>query len=592
MLRNALSTVIAILMTLTLTLLGAEPLYARNAKAAVPDVAGLQKYTSAELLQEGVRCIETDSLHDRAAACFSTIVNRYYANPDDKTKRQITAVALRHLANLYMSYDIDYRKAYHHLMTARQIAEEDGDDHNLAFIYMSLINLYHINDTPEKSLQKHVDGFLEKGMRVAIKGHNDTAITCLLIDMGMFLPDNKGWGRYAPLAKEVKSYNFNPDSPYSGISISLLRGFDALFNRQWDAAEKAFMQSCANVESLRYGERLLFSIKGFLMRVYHESGQIAKEEALARELLEIASAGDFKDYEIRMCRTLADIYASQGETDSAELYHDRFLHLQEELKKSGGFESVESMTFLSELDKVNKEVEMLSIKRQKQERVTVIILAALIVLIVVLAALLWVYTHLKRTHRNLYQRHEESMRLEEHHKLMREQWEEEKASLLARLQAAGEASSAAPESRQQTPGTEQASAEASKEVCEGDADEKQRLTPLYLRILKVLEESDDIFHSGYSLADLSSALDSQPRIVSRAINICHGSNFHQILGEYRIREASRRMHDPESENLTIESIAESVGFKSRTYFTGLFKKTIGLTPSEYWKMALRSKSSD
>lgn len=32
MLRNALSTVIAILMTLTLTLLGAEPLYARNAK--------------------------------------------------------------------------------------------------------------------------------------------------------------------------------------------------------------------------------------------------------------------------------------------------------------------------------------------------------------------------------------------------------------------------------------------------------------------------------------------------------------------------------------------------------------------------------
>ena len=34
----------------------------------------------------------------------------------------------------------------------------------------------------------------------------------------------------------------------------------------------------------------------------------------------------------------------------------------------------------------------------------------------------------------------------------------------------------------------------------------------------------------------------------------------------------------------IESLAESAGFRSRTTFAALFKKSTGLTPSEYWKM--------
>ena len=66
-------------------------------------------------------------------------------------------------------------------------------------------------------------------------------------------------------------------------------------------------------------------------------------------------------------------------------------------------------------------------------------------------------------------------------------------------------------------------------------------------------------------------------------------NFHQFLNEYRIREVTRLMHDRNSDNLTVESLSESVGFKSRTTFASLFKKTTGLTPTEYWKMAKQDK---
>ena len=48
------------------------------------------------------------------------------------------------------------------------------------------------------------------------------------------------------------------------------------------------------------------------------------------------------------------------------------------------------------------------------------------------------------------------------------------------------------------------------------------------------------------------------------------------------------MNDENSEygNMTIEGIATSVGFKSRTAFINAFKREVGLTPSEYLRMAL------
>jgi AraC-like DNA-binding protein len=43
-------------------------------------------------------------------------------------------------------------------------------------------------------------------------------------------------------------------------------------------------------------------------------------------------------------------------------------------------------------------------------------------------------------------------------------------------------------------------------------------------------------------------------------------------------------------NMTIEGVATSVGFKSRTAFINAFKREVGLTPSEYLRMALSKES--
>ena len=41
--------------------------------------------------------------------------------------------------------------------------------------------------------------------------------------------------------------------------------------------------------------------------------------------------------------------------------------------------------------------------------------------------------------------------------------------------------------------------------------------------------------------------------------------------------------------MTIEAIAIGVGFKSRTSFINAFKREVGLTPSEYMRMAQLSE---
>ena len=69
--------------------------------------------------------------------------------------------------------------------------------------------------------------------------------------------------------------------------------------------------------------------------------------------------------------------------------------------------------------------------------------------------------------------------------------------------------------------------------------------------------------------------------------IIQNRDFSTALQTFRIREACRRL-SPRSEgfsNYTIEAVAESVGFRSRSNFHSIFKKITGLTPSQYQKLA-------
>lgn len=115
---------------------------------------------------------------------------------------------------------------------------------------------------------------------------------------------------------------------------------------------------------------------------------------------------------------------------------------------------------------------------------------------------------------------------------------------------------------------------------------------LYTDIVAVMN-SDAIFEQSFSADTLAAITGSKTRYVSEAISKGYGKNFSTMLAEYRIREAGRRMSDPEkSEKLTFEAIAAEVGFKNRSTFSVTFKKITGLTPREYQKIARAETETD
>lgn len=109
---------------------------------------------------------------------------------------------------------------------------------------------------------------------------------------------------------------------------------------------------------------------------------------------------------------------------------------------------------------------------------------------------------------------------------------------------------------------------------------------LFKRISLVAERADEILRPDFTVADMAALTDSQPKQVSACISMMTGKNFSSYIGEYRINESCRRLADIEKYgNLTIEAIANSVGFMSRNHFTKVFKEQVGLSPSEYRKIS-------
>ena len=105
------------------------------------------------------------------------------------------------------------------------------------------------------------------------------------------------------------------------------------------------------------------------------------------------------------------------------------------------------------------------------------------------------------------------------------------------------------------------------------------------KITAVLESSPEVYGEDFSRQRLAELVDSNVKYVSRAINACKQCNFYMLLNEYRIKEACRRLMDTEGYgSYSLEGIANSVGYKSRSNFAAVFKNIVGLTPSAFQKM--------
>ena len=81
-----------------------------------------------------------------------------------------------------------------------------------------------------------------------------------------------------------------------------------------------------------------------------------------------------------------------------------------------------------------------------------------------------------------------------------------------------------------------------------------------------------------SLADVASHVNLHPAYFSTVFSKCENISFIDYLTNFRLEKAKKLLR---STNYKTTQIANDVGYQNSTYFSTLFKKHVGLSPSEY-----------
>ncbi|WMJ23535.1 response regulator [Paludicola sp. MB14-C6] len=93
------------------------------------------------------------------------------------------------------------------------------------------------------------------------------------------------------------------------------------------------------------------------------------------------------------------------------------------------------------------------------------------------------------------------------------------------------------------------------------------------------------FNKNISLDDVAKHLNISSYYASKLIKKYMAKNFTDILTEYRIDNAKKLLS---TTSLTKKEITYQSGFNSQHYFANIFKKYVGITPSEYRNMVAMS----
>lgn len=110
--------------------------------------------------------------------------------------------------------------------------------------------------------------------------------------------------------------------------------------------------------------------------------------------------------------------------------------------------------------------------------------------------------------------------------------------------------------------------------------QKEKMT-IHRKILEEMEKEHYYTSNLASLSDLSRKLGESSHHVSQVINEVMGKGFFEMLAAYRVEEAQRLIREDRDGRMTVEEIAEEVGYNSKSSFNSAFKKRTGQTPSEF-----------
>ena len=545
------------------------------------------------LLQSGKKYL-AEGKTDSAMIVFSTIVS--YDNPDQTYKKakkedaKAIAQAYLYLGEIHHNHKsssskyLSYAKAYKYYSRAVALGEKYELNDELAKAYLGLGVLYStmsyayedttLNDTVRclyrKSLEKAIAGKLSNVMNLAAKN--------LSVEGFLHSSLEKDAGLLESYSK--RSRFLYPRDEESIITRSFCLALQSLSRGESDSA------IIYADTMLRYsGNYPVHRIEAYslLSDIFKSRKDYMKALAMLDSAKTAASQVDDLWINLQILNGSSELLREVGEEVKADSCLIEANRLRKKMLTDGAVGKVKDLHFTNQIDDLNSELTRLTIERRYTRRILAIVLIAFIIIAVMLIIIWNAYRKLKETQRYIYK--EYTRRLKEESGSI----PVANTNVNINLTPVSTVVNAIEDSE-----SEDADTEIENEISEdiggrryqGRQLSEEEKSIILQRIKTILSDADSIFQAKFQIKDLADKVGVSQRLISQVINDKLNCNFPTLLAEYRIKEICRKISDsPSFRKLTVEAMAESCGFQSRSYFSTTFKKVTGLTPSTFIRQA-------
>lgn len=511
-----------------------------------------------ELLADGYNCIRNVQA-DSAIAYYTMAISNYSETlPYEDLRR--CAIAYINCGYVYLAYKQDAEQAYLQIGKGVEIAEKNGMYDLCSAGYDNLAKIYDDYGDEAKALSLH-----KKAFRFSVRSKCYPAMLSVVPDLATFAFSHHLLDSVAGELKTFISLAVPDNLLMARYCKHLCEGMMRLRENDFDSAVSSFRMAIETIDSKSERPRrevnvLLLIADVYSMKSSYKEGLPCLERA---ERLSIEN-GMF-DLLDDVYRRYVTCYSALGNSELSDYYEREALVIRDSLFNARQFGMIKDLEFAHSVHEFNDEMLQM---REEAERDALVMRVLLASVTCALALLLWVFIkkrQLAKSYKDLFRKNVEAIQ------------SKDKETEISRA------------SKKTIDGygvMQEQTSDAKEERYKGSVLDDGLKDDLLARILHVFESSPVIFDVDFSLDRLSELTGSKPKYVSQVINEKTGKNFNLLLGEYRVKEACRRLLDIEKYgNLTIGAISESVGYRSRTHFSSIFKKETGLTPAEFSRQA-------
>lgn len=542
-------------------------LWVPSARAA-KDAYALNRLSTSELVKRGQQSVMGYD-NEQALVYFTVAAKRYSPSLEKEEKHLVMDAEVGKWYVYFFTY-FDHVNAFKALSRAQEIADEIS--HNSSRILLNYGCMYQTlaeqsGDTAllEKAWDYYLKAFNTGKGRDADPSTINQAFGNLVqvadqlgkVDelkpiWKTFIRNNRGARRYM---------SFTFDSLFYGITLKMHAGDYA--GAVADLNSELMNTVVANPDMRRYDIVRRINLAKALIGL---TGRYDKAIACMLATEAIADSLGMKDARLEVYKYLRDIYSQAGQKENALEYQHKYLELKDTVLNYRSGAAISELTYLKKVEAVERDLDAMDHKRAMQTR----IIWGAAGLIVLAAVLLWL---LRRHNRRLRQL---NATLYSHNRLLMEKEDATRRELEESVRRREQEAKAQPAP---------APAANAEKYSRSDLTEAEK-EDIYLNVMNVLLHSPEVFTPEFSSSRLAELTGYTYRHISQVINEKTGDNFNALVNDIRVKEACRGMQPGgRFARLTVEAVANAVGFRSRTSFIAAFKKFTGMTPSAYMKTA-------